>query len=666
MTATAARAVLLAALAAMLLLCAWAYHPGLAGGFHFDDFANLDVLGDTRPGWRSLLLYLSSGTADPLGRPVALLSFLGDAGGWPADPARFLRSNLAIHLANGVLLFALLRQLGTALATAPARRDAAALLGAALWLLHPLLVSTTLYAVQREAMLPATFVLAGLLCHGHGRRRFLDGACARGLAWMVGGVVAGTALAALSKANGLLLPLLALVLEGTIYAASDRRDAVPAADALVLRRMRIVVLWLPSLLVLAYIGHYLFELHETLGRPWTVGQRLLSEPRALLDYLGLLLVPRSVTGGLYNDDFLPSTGMLQPWTTLPSIVLVFALLATGYALRRRAPAWSAAIAFYFGAQLLESSAVPLELYFEHRNYLPALLLFWPLARLLCAWRVRVPLRAAIAASLLLLFATITYERSSLWGQPERLSSLWLVDHPGSPRALATVAIALREHGQPKRAALLLGRAWEQAPADAQLAINMAAAACEWRGLRAVDLRLVGRTLRIAGEGDSVAYRWLDEAVDRVREGRCPGLDHAGIESLAEAIEANPRFDPTVRTQNLESLRGRIALEQQQGALAAAHFRRSLAADIRPEVAASQAWMLGSAGYHREAMAYLDEYDRIAAQAREPAPGMPRVHRWLQERFGYWPGEFAAIRAAVQSAEAQSPQAPPTGAQAHGG
>ena len=70
-------------------------------------------LGRDRPGrqlaafWR----YITSGTADPTGRPVALLSFLLDAHDWPADPAPFLRTNL-LHLVNATLLFALLRTLG--------------------------------------------------------------------------------------------------------------------------------------------------------------------------------------------------------------------------------------------------------------------------------------------------------------------------------------------------------------------------------------------------------------------------------------------------------------------------------------------------------------------------------------------------------------------------
>src|SRR5512135_1443267 len=152
-------------LAALLGLAWLAYHPGLAGTFLFDDFANLPSLGEFGPVdnaatfWR----YVTSGSADPLGRPLALLSFLIDANDWPAAPYAFKRTGVLIHLLNGVLLCWLLLKLGRVLGKTDREAAFAALLGAAFWLLHPLLVSTTLYVVQRETILPATFILIGLL-----------------------------------------------------------------------------------------------------------------------------------------------------------------------------------------------------------------------------------------------------------------------------------------------------------------------------------------------------------------------------------------------------------------------------------------------------------------------------------------------------------------------
>src|SRR5690348_16054328 len=206
------------ALAALILACV-VYHPGLRGVFLFDDFANLPSLGAWGPvdNWPAFWRYITSGINDPIGRPLSLLSFLIDAHNWPADPNPFKRTSLILHLLNGVLLALLLRRLGRTLYGPSRRTDVAAVFGAALWLLHPLFVSTTLYVVQREAMLAATFVLLGLIGWCHGRELAARGRTAG--AWLAAtSIVVGTALAMASKANGILLPLLAWLTDAVVLA----------------------------------------------------------------------------------------------------------------------------------------------------------------------------------------------------------------------------------------------------------------------------------------------------------------------------------------------------------------------------------------------------------------------------------------------------------------
>ncbi len=133
---------LLLALICSLALTVLVYTPGLHGSFLFDDFANLPSLGDSGPidNWPAFWRYITSGTADPTGRPLALLSFLIDARNWPADPYPFKRTGLLLHLLNGVLLTFLLQGLGRALPLATReptlgfqrRIDMAAVLGASL------------------------------------------------------------------------------------------------------------------------------------------------------------------------------------------------------------------------------------------------------------------------------------------------------------------------------------------------------------------------------------------------------------------------------------------------------------------------------------------------------------------------------------------------------
>ena len=624
---------------ALLLLAWFAYRPGLHGGFLFDDFVNLDALGagGRIDDWAAFWRYLTSGTADPTGRPLALLSFLLDTRGPATDPWPLLRSNVLLHLSNGALLFALLRQLGRRLDGASARTDAAALLGAGLWLLHPLLVSTTLYIVQREAMLAATFTLLGLLAWGHGRALIARSPRA-GAAWMLCGIGLGTLLATLCKANGALLPLLAWVLDATVY----RRDGeTPLA-----KRLRILLLVLPGMLLIAYVLSKFAQWSTPIeSRPWTIGQRVLTEPRVLLDYLRLLLVPRVLSNGVYNDGYAWSTGWLHPASTLPALLGVLALVGGGFALRKRAPALAAALLFFFAGHVVESTTIPLELYFEHRNYLPALLLGWPLARMLVRWRAPVALRSAIAAALLAMLAAITWQRATLWADQPRMAALWAAANPGSSRALATQALFAMQANRPDLAMATLSAPWRQRPHDLQLALNYANAACMARGPTRADIAAVGAALQHATEGDQLVYRWLGDALELAQAGGCPGVDVDTVERWTRDALANPRLAAMPgRRQDLHSVLGRIALARGDTTGAMQEFRNALDAWPAPGAAAQQSALLASSGHPAQGLALLDHYASIEP-LRKRASGwnMQRLHQWVLERQGYWPNEFAELR-----------------------
>lgn len=638
----------------LLLVVAWlAYHPGLSGGFLFDDFVNLDALGSTGPvdNWRTFWRFVTSGIADPTGRPLALLSFLVDARDWPADPAPFLRTNVLLHLINGALLFALLRSLGRRLGTPAARNDAVALLASGMWLLHPLFVSTTLYIVQREAMLPTTMVLLGLLAYAHGRNCF-DQSPGRGIAWMTGGIVGGTVLAVLCKGNGVLLPLLAWVLEATVLAGG------PIATDHRLARIKAVLLVVPSLCLMLYVAHFLTWWNAPLGtRPWTVGERVLTEPRVLFDYLKLLVVPRSVSTGLYNDAYAVSTGLLRPPVTLLAVLGLIALFASGLLTRRRWPLYSAGVLFFLAGHLLESSTIPIELYFEHRNYLPAMLLAWPLADALCTWKVARPLRVAAAMALLLLLAATTYQRSVLWGHPERLANLWVRQNPDSSRAQASAAIAELQAGRADHALARLEPLWRQRPYDLQIAFNVVDAACATRGLDAHDTQAVAAALRYGPQSQLLMYTWLARSIEVAASHACSGLELDDVAIWLRAALDNPANDVHVRDLDIEPLLGQLAMRQGHADAALAHFNRALAALPKPDVAARQASMLAANGDYTQALAHLDAYERLKARLPPPTAGMPWLHAKVLEWQGYWPFEMALLRRKLHAAIDESDDAP---------
>ncbi|MEW5834101.1 MAG: tetratricopeptide repeat protein [Pseudomonadota bacterium] len=665
-------------------LCVWAYWPGLKGDFLFDDYVNLPALGASGPvtHWPTFWQYITSGHADPTGRPLAMLSFLIDAHDWPAAPYPFKRTNLLLHLINGTMLALLLARLGklTLPAATPAQHKRIALagvLGAAFWLLHPLLVSTTLYIVQREAMLAASFTLLGLLLWLRGRQALLDGRRLTGWSWLIGGLWGCTLLGILSKANGLLLPALTLVLEYTVLCAKVTEPGTAtirenpddfAADSR--RRSYRIALWLlagpPTLLLSAYLLRvgYISIVHGLPAiRSWTLGERLLTEPRVLIDYLRLLWLPHPFTPGLFNDNVAVSRTLLSPAGTLPAILAVATLILGSVITRHRWPILAGAVLFYFVGQCMESSTLALELYFEHRNYLPAALMFWPLALWLCDVRQgrepaprtdetnrtprgqpSVALKALLGIGLLAMLALMTHARASLWGNSRDQALLWARLNPKSPRAQAYAAMSEVASGHPDRAVARITPLLAERPDEVQLALNLLSARCAMGHIDRATLQAAARALRTSRDTGSLLASWFSRAIDQTRDPECPELNSQAISLLLDAALANPQLTSEAgRLQDLISLRGQLALSEGDAQKAFADFNLALIQQVRPTTAFQQAALLASAGDQQLALQHLDYYESIKGMEHEPKLGMPAVHQWVLRRQRYWPTELARLR-----------------------
>jgi hypothetical protein len=629
----------------LLLLAWWAYSPGLHSGFLFDDFNNLDQIGayGRVDNLHALAYYLTSGIADPIGRPLSLLSFLIDARDWPADPEPFKRTNILLHLLNGVLLGLVLHGLGRRLRVPALQADAAAVLGAASWALHPLLVSTTLYVVQREAMLPATFDLLGMLLWFRGCAGVLAGRHT-GAAWLAAGAWGCTALAMLCKANGVLLPLLLACVEWVLPAEAGAA-ARAAADAARLRRARRLLLGLPSLLIAAWLLSKVPPLFggETYGRPWTLGQRLLSEARAVCDYLGLLWIPQATGASVFNDAFPASRDWLHPWTTLPAVLAIVALLGAGLAWRRNRPALSLAILFYLAGQLLESTVIPLELYFEHRNYLPALPLFWPLALWLAGPGALRPLRLALMVALPLILALLCHARAGIWGHPYEQALLLAEVDPASPRAQANAATYERAHGRPDLAAQRLARVSRAMPDEAQIALNRVAADCDQGAVSTAALDAAHYALLHDRSGGILVLNWLGGAIESAQRQQCRGLDLDEIGRMIEAMRSNPYYHSGgPYDAEVGGLLGQLCLARGDGAGALRAFDAGLSAFPTQDRALLQAAQLGSAGFPALGLEHLQYSRTLTMQARGGA-GMPWLHFMLLQKWGYWSSESAHLQ-----------------------
>jgi len=451
-----------AAFVSLLILVFSVYQPALKGPFLLDDFDNLRVMENPVVDGATLRDYLATGNAGPLGRPIAKLTFLLDDNAWPSSPENFKRTNLYIHILVGVFVFIAFRlMLGFVLSVEAA--NWVALLLAAFFLLHPLQVSTSMYIVQRMTQLAGLFVMLGVSLHVYWRKKYpVIGYRELFLITITQGLCG--ALAVLSKESGVLLPVFLLVVEGTLLSRAY-------AGRLYQQWVRLCLV-VPVAGLVAYLLYLPRWLTSYVSRDFGLVQRLLTEPVILMDYLYAILSMKVVGLGLFHDDYPIYTDILNPKPLL-SIVFLVASLILAVAYRRRFPVVCFGMLWFLAGHMLESTTISLELYFEHRNYIPMLGPVLVVAYLIYCGFQRVSDNLAkvapiLAVAVLMIAAMSTHGLARDWSSVDRLIPRWAQEHPDSLRAQRTYAHLLAVKGLPGEALDVLDRAYIQAPHDLSL------------------------------------------------------------------------------------------------------------------------------------------------------------------------------------------------------
>lgn len=408
------------------------YWSGLYGGFIFDDYSNL-VLSDSwkvtsaNPlEWRRVAFSDISG---PAGRPLALLTFAINHYLTGMDPFWFKFTSLGFHLLNGALVWLLCKKIFAALRAGPRPGILAAGLITCAWMLHPLQVSSVLYVVQRMELGAQTGVLLALLAYLHGRTRQIEEQ--RAWPWLIASMAA--VLFGLGfKESAALAPGFAFLLEACVlrFAGQHGRTSRIWVAAYGAGAVMAIAVYVMVVLPLA-APNSLYAI-----RDFGPAERLLTQLPVLAMYLKQILLPWPDSMWFYYDNFPISRGLFSPpATALAALVLIG--LATAAALAfRRWPLVTLGIGWFFMGHALTSNVIPLELAFEHRNYLALLGILLALAQPLMSAgrRLSTSARTALAALPVLGLAALCAIQAATWGNPLRLALALENRNPDSPRA----------------------------------------------------------------------------------------------------------------------------------------------------------------------------------------------------------------------------------------
>lgn len=416
-------------LCSAILVCVGViYLQGLGSRFIFDDNYNLQGLADIEShGW--LYYIFGSGFSGPGGRPLSLFTFALQYQDWPDNPFAFKFINLSIHLINAILVFLFSRLLMERMQKDGTKCLLFAMIVMMLWTVLPVHVNTILYTIQRMTLISATFTLIGLICFIHGRNQIIRENFKIGFVWIIFSIFACSLFAILAKETGILLPVFLILIEFLFYKDLSSSKIKK-------------IIWLLLSIPLAFFCFYIFLNIESLVanfyiREFTPLQRVLTESRVIMDYIAIVLIPQSGVFSLFHDGYPVSTSIVTPFTTFISIVIIAFTILLAFTIHKSYPVVGFGLLFFFAGHALEAGPISLDLYFEHRNYLPSLGLIIVISSLIAAGLSQIKFIKYLSGFLALYFlvlAAILFDQVTLWNKPYEQTIMWSKYYPQSKRA----------------------------------------------------------------------------------------------------------------------------------------------------------------------------------------------------------------------------------------
>ena len=590
----------------LLLICSIAvgvYWPGVYSTFLLDDY-NLKVISEIGGinDLRSLWRYLASDLSGITGRPISNLSFLINYNSWPTSPFPFKVTNLVIHCCCGILLYLFVKKL---LDPRYSRQHSnwVALFVTAYWVLNPLNVSTTLYVIQRMAMLSAMFAIIGLILYIHGRKLLAQDKV-RGYIWMTTAIILCTSLAIMSKENGALLPILILTLEYTVIRYFLKLSPLH-------RIWQVFFLWLPTITVVLLTARYSTPAFYA-ERSFTLSERLLTESRVLLEYLYYWFNPLAISRGVLASDYPLSTNLLSPWTTLPALFAISGSILWAVWKRHRYPLASFAILFFFAGHLMESTGIPLEIYFEHRNYLPAVFLALPIAHWVVTTNVirRRKLLTALTIIILGTQAFQTLQLTKIWGNDLKLAAWWAHHNPNATRAQDYFASTLSKIGRHDLAVQVLEKAILRKPENSHYYLHLIFAECKYKS---IEPNRISNLMKQLSESpvNKKSYPLLEDIVTIASSEKCKGLSTSDVLSILDMLtkhkDSKRDFDSYGQLMHMY---GATLLLNQQPKKAIESFTQSQKYRPNIQTGLEQVALLGTHRHYNLGLSWLKKVGQI--------------------------------------------------------
>ncbi len=431
-----------------IVLC---YIPFLTAPFYFDDLYNIAD--------NPYLVSVGSALKCKLGgfRPLAYLSFYADKVLFGLNPVLMRIENIGFHIVNYFLVYLLIKK--TLAFSELNSKDAffVSYFSALLWALNPVNSQSVGYIVQRMNVLSSLFILLGLIT-------FLDFIKTRKVRFAFLYAFLFFVSVGFKETGLLLLPLSLLV----YIVFVDLKKGLLAAffGIFVFLVLLFNTSYFQNLLPLEYLSG-----NPVPDKGFTFFQRLITEPKIVLDYLITFFLPLSKNIHLYYSVELEKT-FFSIKVLLP-LAFLFAFFSFGiysYFKKRKVCAF---FVFAFLISLFpESFLIPLDLAYLHRMYLPSVFLL-PLVLIIFYKKVEFGFFQNFIAFFVLFFGINLFARGFVFSSPAKFYLNELKFAPENPKVYVNASRFFLDRNNLSEARVFLEKGLNLFPDNVDLQINNA-------------------------------------------------------------------------------------------------------------------------------------------------------------------------------------------------
>ena len=378
--------------------------------------------------------------------------------------------NILIHFINGILVYFLARLI---LQRHPIKDDRVispvfliAAFAAGIFIAHPIQTQSVTYIVQRMNSMATLFYLLSLCVYIVARQ--IDGTKWLKIVLYITAIFSWF-LSLGCKEIAVLLPITILMFEWYFFRNLEwswLKQNLPF--------MLFAVLLIVSSAYFYLGGSPITTIQEGYNaRDFTMYERLLTQSRVIVFYLGLFILPLPSRLNLIHE-FPISSSLFDPVTT--AIAIIFHILVLGIAIlyARKYRLISFCILWFYLHLSIESTLIPLEIIFEHRLYLPMAGLAIASAYLLINALINYKNTTGIVCMLIIfLLGMGTHIRNETWKSTELMWRDVINKNPASHRAHYNLATELSKKGRVGESFIHFKRAIRLKPDHANAHINFA-------------------------------------------------------------------------------------------------------------------------------------------------------------------------------------------------